>query len=157
MPTTKTCTKCGETKPLDGFFKHRGGKYGVRSACKPCVAERRRRHYEKNRDDIREQQRSYYEANRDYMQERERRYKAENRDIVNAKNSKRTRVTQELTEVFATVPPSTPWTSEEEHFLMAEDGMTIYEKAVQLGRTYSSCQSKLYRLRKKLGVSPGEH
>ena len=32
----KTCTKCGETKPLSEFGKHRGTKDGLNSWCKVC-------------------------------------------------------------------------------------------------------------------------
>ncbi len=34
--TTKTCTKCGEEKPLDAFHRQKAGRFGVESACKPC-------------------------------------------------------------------------------------------------------------------------
>lgn len=180
MSTTKTCTKCGETKPLDGFHKAKGGRYGVNSKCKPCVAENHRRYREKNRDKIAEQhrhywkenrdklaekRRRYYEANRDKILERSRhyyeenrnklleyqhRYFNENRDVVNATTSKNARTKQALTEAFATVPKNAPWTPDEESFLLANNGMTTYEKAVQLGRTYDACAGKLTRLRKKL-------
>lgn len=36
---TKTCTKCGATKPLGEYYKQKGGKYGVRSQCKVCMCE----------------------------------------------------------------------------------------------------------------------
>jgi hypothetical protein len=32
----KACTKCGETKPLDEFYKQAAGMYGVKSRCKSC-------------------------------------------------------------------------------------------------------------------------
>lgn len=34
---TKTCTKCGETKPLGGFYRSRTARLGVQSWCKICV------------------------------------------------------------------------------------------------------------------------
>ena len=34
---TKICTKCGEEKPLDGYYKHNGCKHGVASECKRCI------------------------------------------------------------------------------------------------------------------------
>ena len=36
MPTAKTCTRCGTTKPLDEFPKQRAGRYGRAAACKAC-------------------------------------------------------------------------------------------------------------------------
>lgn len=192
---TKTCTQCGETKPLDGFSKAKGGRYGVRATCKPCRAEYIRRYREKNRDEIREKQRRHYEANRDKIMERhrryqevnrdevreqkrryykanrdkileyqrgyqeanrdkkleyERRYREENRDILKVQISKYRREAQEITEMFATVPKYTPWTPDEETFLMEDNGMTMYEKAVKLGRGYNACTGKLSHLRRKL-------
>ena len=32
----KTCTKCGETKPLDEFYKHPGALGGRKASCKSC-------------------------------------------------------------------------------------------------------------------------
>lgn len=32
----KRCTKCGEEKPLSGFYKSKTGKYGVGSYCRVC-------------------------------------------------------------------------------------------------------------------------
>ena len=33
---TKTCTKCGETKPVSEFYKHKRAKDGLASHCKVC-------------------------------------------------------------------------------------------------------------------------
>lgn len=61
----KVCTKCKVEKSISEFHKHKGGKYGVDSVCKPCVAEmakakrksdpekeaaKRKRYKEKSRD-----------------------------------------------------------------------------------------------------------
>ena len=35
----KTCTKCGEAKPLTDYHKAPKGKYGCKSVCKVCCAE----------------------------------------------------------------------------------------------------------------------
>ena len=34
---TKTCSKCGETKPLEYFSRKKTGKFGRDSRCKVCV------------------------------------------------------------------------------------------------------------------------
>ena len=39
-PKSKTCTKCQDEKPLEDFYKHKGGKYGVRAQCIPCRNEK---------------------------------------------------------------------------------------------------------------------
>ncbi|SHE13805.1 Uncharacterised protein [Chlamydia abortus] len=36
----KTCTKCGETKPLDDFYKQKDGKHGRRGDCIECTRKR---------------------------------------------------------------------------------------------------------------------
>lgn len=37
---TKTCTKCGETKPIDGFYKRRKDSEERLGICKKCYTER---------------------------------------------------------------------------------------------------------------------
>lgn len=37
--TSKTCTKCAETKPLSDFYKNKSGKLGLGSRCKVCHRE----------------------------------------------------------------------------------------------------------------------
>ena len=39
-PESRSCTKCGETKPLTDFSKAPRGKYGRKSRCKECDAAR---------------------------------------------------------------------------------------------------------------------
>lgn len=36
---TKTCTKCGEAKPISEYYKQKHGKYGVRSRCISCTLQ----------------------------------------------------------------------------------------------------------------------
>ncbi len=42
---TKTCTKCGEDKPLTEFYVHIGRKLDLSEACKPCTRARIRARY----------------------------------------------------------------------------------------------------------------
>lgn len=39
MDVTKSCSKCGEVKPLDAFSPHARGRLGRRSNCKRCAAD----------------------------------------------------------------------------------------------------------------------
>ena len=173
----KTCTKCGETKPLDDFHRHRGKSDGRRSWCRECAVERQRRYYEENRDKVRERQRRWREANRDKVLERKRRYYEANRDKVleydrryreanrdkaleyqrryreENRDYRRDSIraveseSQAMSAEMATVPLRTPWTEEEDAVLMANDGMTVFQKAVHLGRTYGSCRGRRKSLR----------
>ena len=36
---TKTCSKCGEDRPLESFHKNKMGKLGRRSTCKVCCSD----------------------------------------------------------------------------------------------------------------------
>jgi len=47
-PQVKTCTKCGEVKPLDAFGKNVRSKDGHRPDCKPCVRSASRARYAAN-------------------------------------------------------------------------------------------------------------
>ena len=47
---TKTCNKCGETKAISEFYKHKDCKYGVRSKCKVCVKTESAEYYAENRN-----------------------------------------------------------------------------------------------------------
>lgn len=185
MPTVKACTKCGEVKPLDEFYKDKRRVDGRRPHCKKCVAEYRRRYREENPEKEREQNRRYYEKNREgrleqrrrryeensekerersrrYREEnreailekereRNRRYYEENREVVTAKILLHMATCQELTKALSSVQAGTLWSEEEDELLMADNGMTAYQKATHLGRTYDSCvhrHKKLKNLRR---------
>lgn len=80
----KTCTGCGETKPLDEYHRNKNGRDGRRERCKTCLlaqkreynarpevrahrakydAEHKPRYYTEHRDAIRARQAEYYRAN----------------------------------------------------------------------------------------------
>lgn len=40
-PTHKTCTQCGQTKPMAEFYEQAGGKYGREAACRDCKTQTR--------------------------------------------------------------------------------------------------------------------
>ena len=161
----KTCTKCGETKPLDDFHRDQSKADGRNTWCRECAAEYRRRYYEENRDKALERQRRYREENRDKVREcqrrwreenrdkvleRQRRWREENRDYRRALNRADQSESQAMSVEMVTVPPHTPWTEEEDAFLMADNGMTTFQKAIHLGRTYHSCAGRRERLRQEV-------
>ena len=111
--------------------------------------ERRRRYYEENRDKERESQRRWREANRDKVLERDRWYREENRAYRCAIKRANDSESQAMSAEMSTIPPRTPWTEEEDAFLMSDDGMTVFQKAIHLGRTYASCKRRRERLRKQ--------
>lgn len=47
-PQDKTCTKCGQAKPLDEFNWQRSNKDGRQGRCKACVDAQNRKWYREN-------------------------------------------------------------------------------------------------------------
>ena len=145
----KTCTKCGETKPLDDFHRNRTKADGRQPWCRECAQEYQHRYYVENRDQVLENTRRYYEENRDKELECQRWYREENREHILAAKRARDHETQSLSAAMATIPLRTPWSAKEDAFLMDDDGMTVFQKAVHLGRTYESCTKRRRVLRKQ--------
>ena len=128
---SKTCTKCGETKSLDDFHRDKTGVGGRRPDCKECVREYKRR---------------YHEENRDKRLECARRYHEENRDILN-QGSKIRQVQNTRTSNLLASKKGAPYSPEEDALILADNGMTIYQKAIELGRTYHSVKARKQHLR----------
>lgn len=74
----KTCTKCGETKPLEEFHRQRDGRMGRRPDCKVCACARVNARRLANVERIAENKRRYREKNRERLVEKDRRYYTEN-------------------------------------------------------------------------------
>ena len=158
---SKTCTKCGVVKPLDGFHRNKAGAGGRRSYCKECVREYTRRYLEENREEERERSRRYLEENRDKERERNRRYREENRDkmldykrryyeenrdILN-QGSKICQVQNTRTSSLLASKKGARYSPEEDALILANNGMTTYQKAIELGRTYASVKARKQHLR----------
>lgn len=76
---TKQCTKCGEFKPLvDGFYKRQNGD--LRTDCKACNNERRRKCKDDNFEREAEVRRKWYEDNRDKLRAANRKWQEDNRE-----------------------------------------------------------------------------
>ena len=147
LPHEKACARCGVVKPLDGFSREKRSGDGRRSECKECMNERSRRWREENRDKVLESKRRYREENRDKVLESNRRYYEENLEYARARDRNNYRDYQRSSEAFLDKPKWSPWTPEEDAFLLANDGRTHYQKAIELGRTYGSVSNRLSRLR----------
>lgn len=59
----KTCTKCGESKPLDAFDRATASKEWLRGACRLCVRDQKKQWRETNRARKRETDKRWSEAN----------------------------------------------------------------------------------------------
>ena len=74
----KTCTKCGETKPLDEFNRDRSRKDGRHPWCRACGSRRRASWYEKNREANLAYQAEWREQNREKKAASDRRWRSAN-------------------------------------------------------------------------------
>lgn len=75
----KTCSKCGELKAYEAFYKDRS-KDGYRSRCKDCLKQ----HRVESADKLRAYQAKYYADNADKERARRAKYRADNPDKVRA-------------------------------------------------------------------------
>ena len=110
------------------------------------VREYSRRYRDENREKIAERNRQYRAENLDKELERVRQYREENREYMNRQISRSRNRYQSVTESAAT--KRGPWSEAEIAILMADDGRTLVAKALELGRTYSSCCNKHGKLRR---------
>jgi len=80
MTEVKTCSRCGETKPVSEFSKYKAKKDGLQVYCKPCVAEYNRKYREENKEKCAEYNRKYREENKEKIVECNRKYREENKE-----------------------------------------------------------------------------
>ena len=81
---TKTCSKCGETKSLGAFYKHKTCKDGVQGHCKLCIKAQKKAYYEANKGKILTQQKAYYEANKEKISALHKDYREANKEKISA-------------------------------------------------------------------------
>jgi len=68
VEATKTCSNCGRTKPVSGFYKMKTGRYGVMGICKQCVSEQKKQRYDSDeefRERRKQQAKEYYQNNKE--------------------------------------------------------------------------------------------
>jgi hypothetical protein len=70
---TKTCTKCGEVKPLDAFGKNKSRQDGLQFYCRPCMQVFRKQYKqsEKGKESERAWRRKYRSTDRGKILHRE--------------------------------------------------------------------------------------
>lgn len=88
MDKTKICSKCGREMPATNeyFSKDKKGKYGLRADCKKCYSIYRKKHYDKNKKQIREKQNEYLKIyhlkNKEKISEYKKGYYKENKERI---------------------------------------------------------------------------
>ena len=167
---TKTCTKCGEEKPVTEYHKQKRGKYGVTSKCKVCISEidREYRSRPEFQEKNREYQRKYRQRpeSRRYVREYRQRPQTRERNRAYRQDpdrleQKRKRANEdyrlrkemglvsnrhvEITQKYATRKGR--WSDAEIKFLMSSD-LQLTDIALELGRSYRSVYVKRSKMRK---------
>jgi len=86
----KRCRRCGETKPLDQFYRDKAGKQGRRPECKACSSAQRKAWYRENREKVITRVIAWQRENRERYNARQRAYKRANADKDRAGHLRRT-------------------------------------------------------------------
>jgi hypothetical protein len=81
----KTCTKCGEAKPLSEYHTDAAKSGGLRHECKVCVRQRRASYVANNKEKVAEADAAYKKRNRAKYNEINRRQYERYRDAVLAR------------------------------------------------------------------------
>lgn len=95
----KTCTRCGESKPLEDFNKNSRTKDGLTPHCKSCrkahreatkeqLSQKDRENYQKNREERLEYARKYRHAHKAEIAEWKKSYRIQNREKLATKDRK---------------------------------------------------------------------
>ena len=74
----KECTKCGETKPVSEFTKHRNSSDGLEWQCKGCKSK----YYQANRESFLKRDKEYRDANKEHIAKRKSQYYRDNREYI---------------------------------------------------------------------------
>lgn len=93
---SKTCTKCGETKPLEDYHRDKKRKDGRVSDCKSCACAKTRRWNSENRDRKREADANYRANNAERIVESRADYYRRNRDYVRSRVAEYVRANSEV-------------------------------------------------------------
>ena len=81
---TKQCTKCGEIKAFEYFYKYKTSKDGLQSSCKEC----RKKYYEQNKEKIAARNKKYYGENKEELAARNKKHREQNKEEIAAYHKK---------------------------------------------------------------------
>jgi hypothetical protein len=95
----KTCSKCNIEKQFEQFYKDNSKKSGFSSRCIECISKLRienkekrkeidRRHYLKNKENIRKRINKWNEENKEKRKEIDRRHYLKNKENIRKRNNK---------------------------------------------------------------------
>ena len=78
MENAKKCPKCGETKPIDEFYKNKTKKDGHSVYCKQCIANDSHEYYLQNKEKCKERLNKWRSENKEYVRDRDKKYRKDN-------------------------------------------------------------------------------
>lgn len=84
--THKTCTQCGDTKPLTDYYAHKKSRDGRQAKCKTCDRANKLAWREANPERHRANNRAWYANNRERRRANNRAWQANNRERSRANN-----------------------------------------------------------------------
>ena len=164
---------CDECKSCRSEYKRRYYKANkeklnekssrYREANKEKIAAKSRKYYEANKEKILENDRKYREANKERIAERRKVYREANKEKIREARRKYRRENgnqQDRASIKALKQSNDrslelayrnglPWEDWEDGFVLAENGLTNYQKAVKLGRSLYSIKTRKRALIKK--------
>src|SRR5258706_5541068 len=76
----KTCKECGETKPLNEFYRNKTQTDGVQTYCKICESAMEKDKYISNKVKIDERNKEWYYANKSAKYKQQRAWNANNKE-----------------------------------------------------------------------------
>lgn len=138
--TEKRCSRCGETKPVDGFHRNRSQRDGLGSWCKEC----HRAYNEAHREKRNACHRAYREAHREKRNAYSRSYSRDRKALLGEPTMERW---QEITTKHATRHRE-PWSEAEDAYLAASTDRMV-DDALALKRTFQSVTHRLCHLRRR--------
>ena len=88
MENLKRCTKCGEEKELDKFYKNKTHKDSLSSECKICILKRTIEWYKNNPEKAKINRRNYYKNNPEKAKMQAKKWRENNPKKVKEKNKR---------------------------------------------------------------------
>lgn len=82
MEGTKTCAKCGETKPRAGFYKRTESRDGLKSCCKACASAHSAKYRAEHAEAVRAAEAKRYAANPFVKRLRSAKYRSDHPEAV---------------------------------------------------------------------------
>lgn len=145
---TKLCTKCGEEKPLEEFYKDKTKKYGRSSYCKICSSQRCKLYYQINSEVIKNASSNWQKNNREKRNAWVKKWKDIHRDEVRAAGREYYRKNKHVYERYRALNKDRLGEKQKEWVYKNKEKVKIFQKESYL-RNYEKNRHK-YRERNKL-------